>query len=108
MADYQVGDAVRLSAAFRAATITYTADGVPSVALALADPTTVELELSSPSGVTTTYTYPATISKASTGIYYVEPVTWDEAGEWRAKWTGTGNVAQVESAAYVVADRWAA
>ena len=103
---YDVGDAARLSAAFRAATITY-ASGVPSSTLALADPTTVTLELTTPAGTTTTYTYAgAGIIKSSTGVYYRD-VTWTEAGEWRAKWAGTGAVAQTDSAVYTVQDQGA-
>jgi hypothetical protein len=102
---YDLGDAARLTATFRAATITY-ASGVPSSTLALADPTTITLELTAPSATSpTAYTYAGGgVSKSSTGVYYRE-ITWTEAGEWRAKWTGTGAVAAVESQVYTVQDQ---
>jgi hypothetical protein len=102
---YDVGDAAWLIAAFRAATLSIsTATGLPSTTEALADPTTVTLELTAPSGTPTTYTYPASITKSATGLYY-KLVTWTEAGEWRAKWAGTGTVAQTDSEVYTVQDQ---
>lgn len=54
------------------------------------DPTAVTLDVTSPSGTTTQYTYPtpATITKTATGVY-TKDVACTEDGEWQAVWTGT-------------------
>ncbi len=59
------------------------------------DPTTVSLEVKKPSGSTDSYSYPATINRTSTGVYYKE-ITRDESGDWHYRWeaTGTGQAAK--------------
>ena len=79
---YQVGDLVRISAAFT------------NEAGAAADPTTVSLlvKLRYVIGATaTTYTYPATVTKDSTGNYHVDFAPTTE-GIWDYRWIGTGVV----------------
>ena len=60
----------------------------------LTDPTTVTclVKLRYVIGATaTTYTYPATVTKDSTGIYHVD-VTPTTEGIWDYRWVGTGTV----------------
>lgn len=62
-----------------------------TVAGVATDPTTIVLEYKKPDGTTTSKTYPDTIVKDGTGVYHID-ITMDQAGEWRAKWTGTGSL----------------
>ncbi|NUP06721.1 MAG: hypothetical protein HOW73_11765 [Polyangiaceae bacterium] len=55
----------------------------------LADPSSVACTITSPSGVVTNYSYPATITRVSLA-FYTCPFTPSEAGDWYAAWTGTG------------------
>ncbi len=74
---YNLGTAVTVSTAFT----------VSSVAT---DPTTVTLNITSPSSVTTSYTYAGgTVTKDSTGNYSKE-FTPDARGHWKYEWVGTG------------------
>jgi hypothetical protein len=86
---YDVGDRVRL-------TVTFT-----NTAGTVTDPTTVtcQVKLRYVIGATaTTYTYPATITKDSTGVFHVD-VTPTNEGIWDYRWVGTGTViAAVEGA----------
>jgi hypothetical protein len=82
MNSYQVGDLVRISAAFT------------NSSGAAADPTTVTLlvKLRYVVGSTaTTYTYPAQIVKDSTGNYHYDFTPTTE-GIWDYRWVGTGTV----------------
>lgn len=64
--------------------------GMFKVSSVLTDPTAVSLQVKTPDGTTTTYTYAnATVSKESTGIYYKD-VVLDAEGVWRAYMVGTG------------------
>lgn len=56
----------------------------------LVDPSLVTLYISNPAGVVTKAFYPGLIIKASPGTYYYE-MTPTVAGEWLAKWQGTGD-----------------
>lgn len=60
----------------------------------LTDPDSISCNVRTPSGVTTTYSYPSTqLSKISKGIYALDlPLT--EAGDYRFKWNGTGACSQ--------------
>jgi hypothetical protein len=81
--DLRVGDALTLTAAFRASDV-------------LTDPTTIALEVQDPSGNTASYTYAgAEITKNSTGTYSKQ-ITFDEAGWWVYEWAATGTVVAVE------------
>ena len=53
---YHVGDELRATATFK------------NLALALTDPTTVTISIEEPNGTLTPYTYPATVTKLSTGV----------------------------------------
>lgn len=73
---YDVGDMVRISAGFAQSGVAV-------------DPTTVTLIVAPPTGAAVTYTYPADITKDSTGNYHVDyPPT--VAGTHRYRWTSTG------------------
>jgi hypothetical protein len=50
---------------------------------------------------TTTYTYPATITKSGTGEYYVD-VTPTTEGIWDYRWVGTGTVQAAGEGAFNV------
>lgn len=55
------------------------------------DPSTLVFKILSPSGVLTTYTYPASIQivNDSDGIYHVNYKV-DESGSWTYRWESTG------------------
>lgn len=90
---FEVGNTIRTFGTFRNNTITVT-DGAPAVtASPLADPTTVTLIVTDPSGQRTIYTYAeSTVTKSSTGVYYRD-IPLVLPGEWSIRWTGTGTVA---------------
>lgn len=77
-----VGDVIRLKSVFTVLDVN-------------TDPTTITLEVQDPSGNTASYTYPATITKETTGKYYYD-LSVDEAGWWIYQWTGTGTVEVVQ------------
>jgi hypothetical protein len=82
--------------ASESATLThqFTTGGVPGGSPD--DPTTVTLVVTSPTGVSTTYTYAGTtITKLATGLYS-KAVACPEAGTWQAQWTGTGTAAEAD------------
>lgn len=85
---YDVGDKLRITATF-------------TVASTNTDPTTITMQHKDPSGNTTSKTYaadPTEVVKSATGIYYYD-LTFDEAGTWYVKWTGTGTVVAVDEIA---------
>jgi hypothetical protein len=89
---YQVGDQIRLTATFT------------NSALAVADPTTVTCQVKLRYiGTSTTYTYPATITKDSTGVYHVDVIPTNE-GIWDYRWVGTGTVVAAEEGAFNIPD----
>ena len=61
-----------------------------NIAGALADPTTVKIRVTTPSGVTTEYDLPPVV-KDSTGKYHYD-ATITEAGKWLYRGIGTGAV----------------
>lgn len=61
----------------------------------LVDPSTVTLKVLDPSGNTDTYTYSASITRDSLGVFSKD-LTWDEPGEWHGEWISTGTGAGVE------------
>ena len=67
----------------------------------LTDPTTVEIEVTAPNGATTTYSHPATIDRASVGVY-LATVVLDQAGTWHQRWIATGTVEVVFTSFTVV------
>lgn len=88
-ANYDLGDVVRVSAAFTD----------PNNANAAVDPTAVLLAYKTPDGTVTTYTYGvSTIVRASAGNYYAD-LTPTAAGIHYYRWysTGTGQAAEEKS-----------
>lgn len=71
---------------------------------AAADPTTVSIVVTSPSGSATTYTYAANqVTKDSVGHYSVA-VTVGSAGVWSYEWTSTGNPTDSQAGRFLVGD----
>ena len=75
---------------------------------ALADPTTVTLEVKDPEGTITSYTYAAAqVTQSSSGIYYYDlaiPDDADSEGTWYYRWIATGTVAGVTEGKFKVAE----
>ncbi len=87
---YDVDEVVRLQTTIR------------NSAGALADPTTVSLEVRPPGSTVTTYTYAGgQITKASTGVYFYD-LTLNESGRWYYRWLSTGTPAVVEEDELIV------
>lgn len=89
---YDVGDLVRVTAAFTNTAGTAT------------DPTAVTLKVIDPSGNEASYAYgesPSVVEKSATGGYYAD-LSIDEAGDWHYQWLGTGTVQAVEPGQFVV------
>lgn len=74
-----------------------------SVSGTATDPTAVTLVVLPPSGTSATYTYPASITKTSTGIY-TKDVTCNEAGVWHYRWEGTGTASDAVDGTWTVFD----
>src|SRR5690242_12498095 len=94
MNDYSVGDLIRLSVSF-----TDSSDQA-------ADPTTVtclvKRRYQLPPVTTSTYTYAGgTVTKASTGSYYVDFTPTTE-GIWDYRWVATGTVVAADEGAFNV------
>jgi hypothetical protein len=68
-----------------------------AVAGVATDPTAVTLDVTSPSGTTTTYNWPtpATITRTSAGVF-TKDIACIEDGEWQAVWTGTTAASDVQ------------
>ena len=69
----------------------------------LTDPTSLTVVVEAPDGTTTTYTWPApgTITKASTGQFYVDH-TCSQSGEWNVSTTAAGAVVGVDQASWII------
>lgn len=65
------------------------------------DPTTVTLKVMDPSGNIDTYTYSATLIRASQGVYYRD-VDADEEGDWHYWWVSTGTGQGAEPGQFLV------
>jgi len=92
MDNLNVGDVVRLRAVFTVLNVN-------------TDPTTITLQVQTPSGTTTSYTYAgAQVTKEGTGIYYYN-LSVSEAGWWVYQWTGTGTVEVVQGNKILVKER---
>lgn len=77
-------------------TNTFSVSGTPT------DPTTISLDVTTPSGTTTTYTYGGgTITRTSAGVY-TKDIACSEDGEWQYVWTGTGAAQDVEAGTWTV------
>lgn len=79
---YDIGDSVRISGAF-------TQSGTPI------DPGAVTLKVELPDGTSTTYTYPATMTKDSTGNYHVD-ISITQRGTYNYRWVSTGGGAAAQ------------
>lgn len=90
---YDQGDVARIEVAFQAAG-------------AMADPTSVTLELIAPDGTTSTYTYAAgEIEKVAVGRYRRDQdLTGAAVGLWRYRWIATGDVGVVVRGEFTVRD----
>ena len=62
---------------------------------ALVNPDTVSLTVTPPTGSPVTYTYPATITRESTGQYLKE-IMPTVNGKWSYEWTATGEGASAD------------
>jgi hypothetical protein len=76
---YDVNENVRLFATFRSTA------GTPT------DPTVVRFKYQSPGSTTVTRTYPTSITRSSTGVYYSD-LTVSTAGQWIYQWDSSGVV----------------
>lgn len=75
---------------------TFTVAGVAT------DPTTVSLDVTDPTGSTTTYTYAGgQITKVSTGKY-TKDIASSADGEWQYVWTGTGPASDATAGSWTV------
>jgi hypothetical protein len=61
----------------------------PNVVRARLDPSGLTCVVTNPAGATSTYTYPASIYRASQGVYYAR-VLLSVAGKWSFAWTTSG------------------
>ncbi|HRP25949.1 hypothetical protein [Thauera sp.] len=91
MNSYDLGDQVRLSAAFT------DADGAP------VDPTVVTVKYSDPTGDVTDLTYgvDVAVTQEAGGSYYVDFVP-DRAGQWRYRWESSGAVTAAAEGSFLV------
>ena len=91
MNSYNLGDQVRLSAAFT------DADGAP------VDPTVVTVKYSDPTGDVTDLTYgvDVAVTQEAGGSYYVDFVP-NRAGQWRYRWESSGAVTAAAEGAFLV------
>jgi hypothetical protein len=87
MADYDIGDVVRLTATF-------------SNVAGVATDTTAVLSLEAPDGTVTT----PSVTHGATGVYTVD-VTPTAFGVWYYRWSGTGGVTTAEEGAFTVRRR---
>ncbi len=87
--NYDIDDFARLTATF-------------TVLNTDTDPTTVALTVTTPSLVTTVYTYSGgAITRLSTGMYRYD-LALTEPGVWQYRWVGTGTAAGAEQGSLTV------
>lgn len=80
---YNIGDLIRVQATFK------------DIGGTVVDPTNITLKVKVPAGTVSTFYYPGTVTRVSTGVYYYDfPIT--ASGTHYYNWAGTG--------AYTVAD----
>ncbi len=89
--EYDIGDEVRVSAAFQ------------SLANVLTDPTTVTVKVKDPANAITSYVYGTDeeLVKDSTGMYHLD-VTPDQSGTWYYRFASTGTVTAAEEKSFLV------
>jgi hypothetical protein len=84
MTTFHIGDTIRIQCEFK------------NIERVLTDPTTVTLEIKTPGGTTTSYTYAAgQLGRAAAGRYYFD-LALSAANTWEYRWVGTGAVAQAD------------
>ena len=91
MNTYDIGDQVRITGTFT------------NVSGAAADPTGVTIYVRRRNGPVTTYIYPATITKSSTGVFYADYTITDE-GVYDYRIVGTGAVVTASEGTFGVSD----
>lgn len=97
MANYDIGDAVRLK--------TWSASvlGFTDVNGALADPTTVTLKVRDPNGTETPYVFGSSaIVKDSVGKYHFDLGPLLTAGRWFYRWIGAGAIVAAAEGSFAV------
>lgn len=80
---YNIGDLIRIQGTFK------------DISGTVVDPTNITLKVKVPAGTVSTYYYPGTITRTSTGVYYFD-FAITASGTHYYNWAGTG--------AYTVAD----
>lgn len=80
---YNIGDLIRIQGTFK------------DISGTVVDPTNITLKVKVPAGTVSTYYYPCTITRTSTGVYYFD-FAITASGTHYYNWAGTG--------AYTVAD----
>ncbi len=80
---YNIGDLIRIQGTFK------------DINGTVVDPTNITLKVKVPAGTVSTYYYPGTITRTSTGVYYFD-FAITASGTHYYNWAGTG--------AYTVAD----
>ncbi len=88
---YDIGDMVRIEARFVGSD------------LGNVDPSTISVSVETPSGVTTTYTFPTQIQRRSSGVYYID-VEATEHGTWVYRWAST-SVKAAEEGRFIIRKR---
>jgi hypothetical protein len=69
----------------------------------LTDPTNASVDVVTPSGITTTYTYLALqVQKASTGVYSLTIDTTGKSGRWTYRWWSPLPLAAANAADFIV------
>lgn len=92
MTSYDVGDIARVTCTFT------NESGVNT------DPTTVTLEVKTPTGVITSYTWAGgTVTRSAAGVFYKD-ISITMSGEWFYRFEGTGAVESASEANFYVLD----
>lgn len=65
------------------------------------DPSTVSVVVTDPTGTSATYTYPATVTKTSTGVYQ-QLIPSTIVGLWSFVWIGTGGASDIQAGTWTV------
>ena len=85
MKNFVQGTLIRIKASFA------DINGTPT------DPSTITFKVQDPNGAKTTYVYPSTIAKSSTGVYYID-VNLNVPLIWSFRYEGTGSITAASQA----------
>lgn len=97
MGTYEIGQVARLK------TWSDLVPGFTDITGALADPTTVSLEVTDPNKVATTYIFNSSaIVKVSVGKYYFDLGPFTTSGRWKYRWIGAGGIVTAKKNSLVV------